>query len=303
MAWLVIASLVPVVLLLALGQVLRRHVLVEDAFWAGAERLAYVVLLPALFLHGVASADLSGIPVVELAAVLVGSTVAIAIVAVLLRPVIGLDGAAFTSLFQGSIRFNNYIGVTVASGILGPRGVAFAAICNAVIVPTVNLLCVLAFALYGTERPGVLRTLREIGTNPLILACAGGAALRAIGGLPTGLDSTLQSLGSASMPLGLLCVGAALRFTDARRWARPVLAASTLKFIAMPGATVLLATPVGLTADGLAIAVLFNTLPTASSAYILARRLGGDAPLMAGIIAVQTLLGLAAVPVALSLAL
>ena len=46
-------------------------------------------------------------------------------------------------------------------------------------------------------------------------------------------------------------------------------------------------------------ALLFQTLPTASSSYIMARQLGGDAPLMAGIIATQTLLASIALPLTL----
>ncbi len=45
--------------------------------------------------------------------------------------------------------------------------------------------------------------------------------------------------------------------------------------------------------------MLFQSLPTASSAYILARHLGGDAPLMAGIIALQTVVAALAIPLAL----
>jgi malonate transporter len=44
--------------------------------------------------------------------------------------------------------------------------------------------------------------------------------------------------------------------------------------------------------------LLFQALPTASSSYIMARQLGGDAPLMAGIIASQTLLAAVALPIA-----
>ena len=49
-----------------------------------------------------------------------------------------------------------------------------------------------------------------------------------------------------------------------------------------------------------ATALLVHAMPTASPSYILARQLGGDAPLMAGIVAVQTVLAAVAIPLALA---
>lgn len=116
--------------------------------------------------------------------------------------------------------------------------------------------------------------------------------------LPVGLSSTLKALGQASLPLGLLCVGAALDFGSARSWLRPVAVSSFAKFTLMPAATVAACLAFGLHGPAAATALLFQSLPTALSSYIMARQLGGDAPLMAGITAFQTVL---AVPLALTL--
>ena len=298
----VLAALAPVVLLIALGVGLRRRRFLPEAFWAGAERLGYTVLLPALFVHGLATARLEALPVWALGGTVAGATAATAGLALLLRPWLGADGPAFTSIFQGAIRFNNYVGVTVAAGLYGAEGVALAAVCNAAIVPTANLLCVLVFARHGTARLDARGIARQLGTNPLILSCGLGIALQA--GrvpLPPGVDGALRALGAASLPLGLLCVGAALEFGGARRWFGPVLAASVLKFGALPGAAAGLGLAFGLSGPAFAVALLFAAMPTASSAFILARQLGGDAPLMAGITAAQTLLAAAAIPAALAL--
>ncbi len=305
MTGLVVTALVPVVLLIGLGAVLRRTLLTADGFWGEAERLSYHVLLPALFFHGLATADIAQLPVGDLAAVLVCSTVVVAVLVVLLWPLLRrrMSGDEFTSVFQGGIRFNNYIGVTVAAGMYGAQGVAYAALCNAVIVPVVNVLCVLVFARFGSVRLGPVATLRQIATNPLIVSCAAGVGVQALGlGLPPGIGPALQALGAASMPLGLLCVGAALRFTALRSWAGQISTASAVKFVVMPTATFLIARSVGLDPRALVIALMFQTLPTASSAYVLARRLGGDAPLMAAITAVQTVVGMVAMPLVLVLA-
>lgn len=296
----IVLALLPIIVLISFGYLLRWRRFLEDGFWAQAERLSYYVLLPCLFFHGLATARLDALPVGELAMTLVLSALAVSALVVILRPLLKVNGPAFTSLFQGSVRFNNYVGVTLASGIFGATGVAYAAICNAALVPTVNILCVMVFARHGSARLSGLAVLKQLLTNPLLMASLGGVAFRALDlGIPPGLDQAMRALGAASLPIGLLCVGAALDFSTVRQWLRPVAISSMMKFLVMPVVTLMIAAVIGLGGPALTTALLFQVLPTASSAYILARQLGGDAPLMAGIIATQTVLALLMIPLVL----
>lgn len=296
----ILLALAPIILLIVLGAALRRSGFLDTAFWAQAERLSYFILLPSLFFHGLATADLGVLPVGRLAMVLVAAVAAVAGLALALRRPMGIDGPGFTSVFQGSIRFNNYVAVTLTVGLTGGEGVALAAICNAIIVPTVNVLSVLVLARHGRQRLGGGAILRQLATNPLLLSSAAGLAFQAAGlGLPAWGAPALRFLGAAALPMGLLCVGAALQFTGARRWLLPVATSSALKFGAMPLATLALARAAGLSGDALTAALVFQVMPTASSSYILARQLGGDHALMAGITAAQTVIALAAVPLML----
>lgn len=297
----VLLALVPIALLIGLGWAMRRLGFLAPAFWPQAERLAYYVLLPSLFLHGLATARLDGVPTPRLAAALVLSTLAVAALLVAARPLFSLDGAAFTSVFQGGVRFNNYVGITAAAGLFGAQGIALAAVANAALVPTVNVLCVLVFARYGPGRPTPLGVVRGIALNPLVLGCAGGILLQVTGwGLPAAAEPVLRALGQAALPLGLLCVGAALEFGAARTWAGPVLAASAVKFALVPLAAALACAGLGLHGPAAATALLFQALPTASSSYVMARQLGGDAALMAAIIAAQTVLAGLLLPILLA---
>lgn len=295
-------ALLPIALLIALGAWLRQSRFLADAFWPQAERLGYYVLLPALFLHGLGTAKLEGVPVQGMILALVSSTVVVALAMVALRRCFSVDDAAFTSVFQGGVRFNNYVGVSAAAGLFGAQGIALAAVANAAIVPTVNILCVLVFARYGSAgRMTWKGVARQLALNPLLMACAGGITLHATGlGLPVAIEPLLKALGQASLPLGLLCVGAALDLRAVRSWVRPVGMASVAKFMVMPMITLGACHVFGLKGEAAIAALLFQALPTASSSYIMARQLGGDAPLMAGIIAGQTLLAAVALPLAVS---
>lgn len=295
----VILALVPIVLLILLGMGLRHLRFLAEGFWSQAERLSYYVLVPCLFFHSLATARLDALPARALVTTLILSILAVAALLVALRPMLRVDGPTFTSIFQGGIRFNNYVGVTLAAGLFGSQGIALAALCSAAIVPTVNILCVLVFARHGSARLSGRGIARQLVTNPLVLGSFAGIGFQFLGlGLPAGIEPALRALGAASLPLGLLCVGAALEFGSVRGWMAPVAASSAIKFLALPVVTMLVASLIGLTGPALVTALLFQALPTASSAYITARQLGGDAPLMAGITALQTLFALVALPIA-----
>lgn len=276
---------------------MKRRAFLADAFWAQAERLSYFVLLPALFAHSLATADLQGMPVGGLVKVLIISSLVIAALLVTFNRIIVQDGPAFTSVFQGGIRFNNYVGIAAAIGLFGTPALALVAVSNATIVPTVNVLCVLVFAYFGTAKPTLDRLLRGIVFNPLVVGCVIGLLLQITGfGFPPGIESCVKALGQASLPLGLLCVGAALDWKALNRGLKLAIIASVAKFLLLPLATTVACVFFGLDRQTTMIAVLFQALPTASSSYITARQLGGDAELMAGIVAFQTIFAFIAVP-------
>ncbi len=80
------------------------------------------------------------------------------------------------------------------------------------------------------------------------------------------------------------------------RFDRGVLATNTIKLVLMPVLVLVLAWALRLDPVSRDVALLFAALPTATSAYILARQLGGDAELMAAIITGQTLLAMLTLP-------
>ncbi|WP_332698754.1 AEC family transporter [Bosea sp. (in: a-proteobacteria)] len=298
----ILLALAPIALLIALGHLMHRRRFLPDAFWPQAERLCYYVLLPALFIHALSMADLRGVPIAGLAVTLMVPIIVVSALLVLAKPWLGYSDAAFTSVFQGGIRFNNYVGLSAAVSLLGAPALSMAAVANAAIVPTVNLLCVLVFARWGVAQPTLRGVLRGLALNPLLMSCLVGILLQLSGlGLPPGVEGFMKALGQASLPLGLLCVGAALDWGALGRGLRPALAASFAKFVLMPLVTFLVLKAIGLGGQAALIAILFHALPTASSSYVMARQLGGDAPLMAGICALQTVLAALTVPVALIL--
>ena len=170
----------------------------------------------------------------------------------------------------------------------------------ALMVPTVNVLSV--WSLTAERGVSARSLLLPILKNPLILACLGGALVNLSGlGLPGGSDRLLSLLAAASLPLGLLCVGAALK-PEQLGGEIPALGwNSLLRLLGMPMLAWTVAYALQLPAMESAVLVLFFALPTAPTAYVLTRQLGGDSQLMAGIITLQTLLAAASLPLLLLL--
>ena len=125
--------------------------------------------------------------------------------------------------------------------------------------------------------------LRQLALNPLLLAVAIGFGIAALGGLPAGLAPTVQTLGRASVALGLLCVGAALSLQSFSDRVGVQAATGVLKLVVMPAVTWALCIALGVPPLATAVAVVFMALPTAATSYVMARAMGGDAPLMAAI--------------------
>jgi predicted permease len=295
-------ALAPVFLLIALGWLLRVRGFLGVSFWSGAERLVYWILFPALLLLTTASSDLTGFRALPLAIALVAATLLTAALPFVLRGVLGLDGASFTSVFQGAIRNNTYVGLAGAGTLYGEAGLAVMGIVVFVIVTLVNVLCVIVLLSHRGRAMRGRDLVVSLALNPLILACVGGFALNASGlGLLDLASSVLDILGSAALTLGLLCVGAGLDLGRLGRNPAALVAANTLKLVVMPVATWGCCRLLGVEGVTAATAVLFTAAPVSASSYVLARQLGGNASLMAGLITLSTMLAAITMPLVLAL--
>ncbi len=287
--------------LILLGHLLRRRVLTDAAFWSGVERLVFYVLSPALLAVSIGGVDLSVMPVGTLAiAILAGLLGGLALCTLAWKP-LGLDFAAYTSLVQGGIRFNSFLGLALATALFGNAGLALGAVLTGLIVPAVNTILVLVFALGGGRQTSMWRFLLTLLTNPLILGCAAGYAFSLAGGMPHGIGPFLRTLGSATIPLGLMTVGAALTLPGMRLRVPAQVSSWIIKLALVPTITVAMGRLLGLDATATLLAALFIGLPTATTSYVTARQLGGDAPFMAAIITSQHIVAIVTLPLLIAL--
>ncbi len=294
----VVNALGPIFLLVLVGVLFRRFSMPGGDFWPLAERITYFVFFPALLIRSLATAEFADLEPGRV--FLATSTLLIVASAVLLLASkwLARTGAAFTSVFQGAIRFNSYVGFAAAAGLWGDAGLTYAALVVACMVPLVNLLCIAVFAL-KVQRSIPLA--KQIVLNPLIMACLAGIALNLTGiGMPGWSDPLFEILGRPALPLGLLAVGVGLSWRGLRSGVGPLLTSSVVKLFAMPALAFAICRTFAVPPEQTAVIVTFAALPTASSSYILARQLGGDTNLVAAIITFQTLAAMATIPLILA---
>ena len=302
----IVLSLAPVFLLIVAGYVMKRAEWLPEAFWPGAEKLTYYVLFPALLVENTAKAALGDIAVGPVAGALIVPILAVGGLVLLARRLMGTDGPSFTSVFQGAMRPNTYVGIAGAFALFGGPGLTLTALAIVCCVPTVNVLGVAALLRFappaGGRRLGWRSLILPVLSNPLIVAPLIGVVLNAAGiGSPPVIGPYLDILGKAALPVGLMAVGAGLDFAAVRSAGRLVAASSAIKLLVLPGLTYAAGRLLGLDALALSVVVLYATLPVSASSYVLARQMGGNAPLMAGIITATTIGAALTMPAILAL--
>ncbi|WP_341703592.1 AEC family transporter [Ferrovibrio sp.] len=295
----VIFAIVPVFLLIAIGAGMKRGNFPGDAFWPLADKATYFLFFPALLIDNLANAKLGNLdPTGMLGALLIALLLQGGLV-YLLRPLMKVDGPGFTSVFQGAVRFNTFVGLGAVTALEGGAGLTLFAVAISMAIPIINVMCVLTLARYGDHGRGT--SLRDqalfLAKNPLIVACLIGIALNLLDiTLPPGIAPVFKMLGSVAAPMGLLTVGAGLQWHAMRASLQPLGFACVLKLLVYPAMLFGLSRLWGLGPLETKILVLWGTMPTASASYILARQMGGNAPLAAAIVTVTTLLAFVTVP-------
>ena len=292
-------ALIPVFCLILLGAALHYGNFPGREFWAAAEKLTYYLLFPSLLFVKLSSASVGDFAILGMTLVIVAVLLTASVFLFAAGRLLNMQGPIFTSVYQGGIRFNTYVGLAAVNELQGNMGIAAAAVALGIMIPLVNLLVISVFAIKinsGADRRTAI--LRNILKNPLILACVLGIAWSRLGiPLPETINSILILLSGMALPLGLLAVGAGLNLRALSGVSAGFGVSSAVKLLAIPVMAYGFSRGVGLDAS---VLVTLGCLPTASSAYILARQLNGDAPLMAAVISGQTLLAMLTMPLMLT---
>lgn len=290
----VISALLPVFMVIVLGYFLRHRAVLDASAWHGLENLCYFVLFPVLLVKTLAVAAIGSADIARFACALLFAIFTMSALLLLAYPALHryfeVSPAAFTSLVQGATRWHGFIALSMVGLLLGDEGVAYMAVTMAVIIPPLNVINVMILAHFGDAEGDISQVFMKLLRNPFIIACALGALLNVTGlGLPSLLYSSADIIGSAALGIGLLTVGAGIHLSGIRDHRGLVAFGALLRLLGMPALMFTGCLLFGVEGLPRTVAMLAAAVPTAAASFVLARQMGGDAPLMANLITLQVL--------------
>ncbi|MBE2263283.1 MAG: AEC family transporter [Burkholderiaceae bacterium] len=287
--------------LILCGYLVCRYTALNRTVWQQVEALVYFFLFPVLLFHSIVKSPLE----LSSASSLIGAGLTMGLCGIALAyalpwlPGLGrhIDRRDHAASAQIAFRFNSFIALALAERLAGPQGQVQIAVLIGVCVPLFNVAAVWPMARHGRRGFG-----RELIRNPLILATASGLMANLLGfRLPEWALPTVSRIGAASIALGLMAAGAGLQLGSLAHGRVLTVSVLLIRHLALPLVAFGLSQLFGLSAIQATMLLVFSALPTSSSSYVLASRMGYNGPYVAGLVTLSTLLGMLSLPFALGL--
>jgi predicted permease len=289
--------------LILIGYLLCRFTALNRGVWQQVESLVYFLLFPVLLFHSIVKSPLDlGSASSFIAAGLTLAACGIGLAYALphwpgLRGYI--DHRDHAAAAQVGFRFNSFVGLALVDRLAGPQGQLLIAVLIGVCVPLFNVAAVWPMVRHGEKGLG-----RELVRNPLIIATLSGLLANLAGlHIPLWLEPTVTRLGAASLAMGLMAAGAGMQLGHLASAKTLSVALLTLKHFILPVVAWGLSWWFGLSTVQATVLLAFSALPTASSCYVLAARMGFNGAYVAGLVTLSTLLAMFSLPFALGVLL
>jgi hypothetical protein len=285
--------------LILCGYLICRFTALNRPVWQQVESLVYFFLFPVLLFHSIVKSPLD----LNAASGLIGAGLSLGVCAIALSyslpywPFLGkrLDRRDHAASAQVAFRFNSFIALALAERLAGPEGLLMISVLIGVCVPAFNIA-----AVWPMARQANTGFLRELVRNPLIIATGSGLAANLLGfRIPEWLDPSVSRIGAASLALGLMAAGAGMQLGTLRRGKLLGMGLLMIRHLILPLIAVGMARLFQLDALQTTVLLAFSALPTASTCYVLAARMGYNGPYVAGLVTLSTLSGMWSLPFAL----
>jgi predicted permease len=285
--------------LILCGYFLCRFTGLNRSVWQQTEHLVYYFLFPVLLFYSIAKSPLD----IQATSSFLMAGVSMGLAGIALSyslpywPWLGskINRRDHAASAQIGFRFNSFIALALVERLCGAEGLLLISVLIGFCVPMFNVGAVWPMARHGDSGFG-----REIVRNPLILATTSGLAFNLSGfAIPAILDPSLSKIGAASLALGLLSAGAGMEVKALNQGKLLGSLVLTLKHLFLPCIAWNLAQIFKLNELQTTVLLIFSALPTASTCYVLAARMGYNGSLVAGLVTLSTLLGMLSLPFAL----
>ncbi|MDC9583300.1 AEC family transporter [Xenorhabdus sp. PR6a] len=290
----VFLSILPIFLLIVIGFLSKLYIKDVTIFWGFSDKFVYYLFFPALLILDISDTHFSSTNNFYSIMSTIISTIIISLIIFVVKFFIKTSPDLFTSIFQGSIRYNSYIFIALSQSLFGSEGVALSGFFVSYMIILTNIMSVLVMNHYGTgSKKNLSSAMLALTKNPLIIGAVLGVVMNMLNIHVTGaLRQLFLYLSNAATPLSLMSVGAGLIVSMHIRQIVAIFYTTLLKLVAMPIITIVLVKYFDVSGLPASIAILYSAVPCAGNAYILARQMGGNHEVMAAIIIWTTLLSI-----------
>ncbi len=295
-------SIIPIFMLIVTGYIIKLYFIKDTDFWDKIEHLVYNFLLPILLVKSIINAKLYSVNILDYIIVLLLPTLLVAIILVTLKKYTKFKNRDFTSIFQGSIRYNSYVLLSVLLILLPNNGMLYFGIITIVMIITTNLLSVFILSIYSEGKYDIdwKKVIKKIIYNPLIFSSVIGLLLNLVGfKLPNILQTYFTYISSAALTLSLLAVGAGLKLNTINTDKVYIFIPVVIKLLILPLLYYFAVSMIYLDNSSKISILIYASVPTAGNAYILAKQMGGNHSLMASIVTFTMLISIITIPLVL----
>lgn len=307
----VLASLSPIVLLIAIGFLAGRRGWIGAAAVKDLSNLVFVVLTPALLFR-----TMSSVHVQQLDFAPIGTYfLAAALIFFGTLSLRGLNRHAAVVALASTFSNTVMIGAPLVALVWGEAGLVslFTLISVHALVLLTVATVVLELAVVREQRAAgqqeerhiahtVLLAVRNAVIHPVPLPILAGLLFAQTGWpLPAVVDKPLQLLGNAFGPLALLLVGVTLAGTRIGPYWKGALGLAAVKTLLHPAAVAAVGWAVGLRGVAFGVMVLAAALPIGANVFLFSQRYQVAQELVTAAVGVSTLLALASLPLVLAL--
>ena len=281
--------MMPMILLLSAGILLRRIGWIKPETAANLNRLIFRFLLPIMVFNNMRGIDVSSFPDPAFLLFLFISILGVFLVTALIVPVFVKDRRKKGVMIQGIFRTNfAVLGVTLLQSMFGAEGILYYSLALPVVIPMNNILAVLALSDCGENKTDKKKIFTNVLTNPLIIGCVLGALFLLLKiPVPYVIDTALNNLAGITGTLSLLVLGASLRWGSVHK-NRSYILWTLLAKILWAAMIMVVAVLAGFTGKQLGVIIVLFGSPCAVSSFPMADAMGGDGELAAGQVAFST---------------
>lgn len=286
----------PVILMIAFGYGLYKSGAVDDNFVEKASRLVFNFALPALLFSTISTSSIAQLSDIKVISIGIAGTLIVFVLLLVLAPFLIKQRNDRGVVIQGAFRSNmGIIGLAYCANAYGPEGLAYGSVYLGGLTILYNLLSVGVLNIFQNKQISWTKIVKDIATNPIIISILLGVVVSYWQlTLPSIVINSVEYFAQLTLPLALLCTGAALRFSTMRQNTSAGGLSIIVKCAFYPIVVVGLAVLFNIEGMPLMIVFLMAMSPTAAASYVMVRKIGGNHELAAQIIAMSTVISVPA---------